>query len=76
VIEFPHEKGLTLVDAIARAGGFTRLARQNKVTLKRTNPDGTTRVETIDVEALLKGDSTETWPLQPGDVITVPERSI
>jgi polysaccharide biosynthesis/export protein len=76
VKEFPQELGLTLVEAISRAGGPTRLANLKKVTLKRTKPDGTTATDTVNVEELLKGDTTETWPLQPGDVINVPERSI
>ena len=75
-VQFPQEQGLTLVGAIARAKGGTRLANLKKVTLKRTNPDGTTTVETINVDELMKTDSTDSWPLQEGDVITVPERSI
>lgn len=74
VVFFPKEEGLTLLGAISRAGSFSRLADKKRVVLKRTMPDG--RIETfkIDVEELMKGDTSETWPLEPGDVITVPER--
>ena len=75
-VQFPQEQGLTLVEAIARAGGGTRLANLKKVVLKRAKPDGTTEAITINVEDLQKGESNETYPLQAGDVITVPERSI
>jgi polysaccharide biosynthesis/export protein len=75
-VQFPQEEGLTLVEAISRAGGQTRLANLKKVILKRTNSDGTVDVQTINVEDLMKTESTDTYPLQPGDVITVPERSI
>ena len=75
-VQFPQEQGLTLVEAISRAGGGTRLANLKKVVLKRAKPDGTTEAITINVEDLQKGDSNETYPLQAGDVITVPERSI
>jgi polysaccharide export outer membrane protein len=75
-VDFPQEQGLTLVDAISRAKGPTRLANMKKVVLKRTNPDGTTDVQTINVDDLMKTESKDTFPLQPGDVITVPERSI
>jgi len=75
-VDFPQEQGLTLVDAISRAKGPTRLANMKKVVLKRTNPDGTTEVQTINAEDLMKTDAKETFPLQPGDVISVPERSI
>ena len=74
VVPFPREQGLTLLDAISRAGSFNRLADKKHVTLKRTHPDGRTETFTINAEDLSKGDTTETWPLQPKDVITVPER--
>jgi len=74
VVLFPREQGLTLLDAISRAGSFNRLADKKHVTLKRTNADGKPVTFTINAEDLSKGDSTETWPLQPNDVITVPER--
>ncbi|MCX6952884.1 MAG: polysaccharide export protein [Verrucomicrobia bacterium] len=71
---FFQEQGLTLIDAISKAGGFTRLARKKEVTLKRTEPDGTTKTFTINCEELTKGATNSTWPLQPNDVIDVPER--
>ncbi len=74
LVPFPREQGLTLIDAISRAGGFTRLADKKHVTLKRTNADGTSDTFIINAEELMKGDTTATWPLQPNDVITVPER--
>jgi len=74
VVLFPREQGLTLLDAISRAGSFNRLADKKHVTLKRTNAEGKSDTFTINAEDLSKGDTTETWPLQPNDVITVPER--
>jgi polysaccharide export outer membrane protein len=71
---FPREQGLTLLDAISRAGSFNRLADKRHVTLKRTNADGKSETYTINAEDLAKGNTTETWPLLPNDVITVPER--
>ena len=76
VVPFPREQGLTLLDAISRAGSFNRLADKKHVTLKRTYSDGRTETFTINAEDLSKGESTETWPLQPRDVITVPERML
>lgn len=71
---FQQEQGLNLIAAISRAGSFNRLADQKRVTLKRTLPDGTSETKTINVEELMKGESNETYPLQPGDVINVKER--
>lgn len=76
VVLFQQEQGLILIDAISRAGSFNRLADKKRVTLKRTKNDGTTETVTINVEELMKGETTQTWPLQPGDVINVPEKII
>lgn len=74
VVLFPREQGLTLLDAISRAGSFNRLADKKHVTLKRTTADGESKTFTINAEEIAKGDTTETWPVLPNDVITVPER--
>lgn len=73
-VVLPPEEPMTLLDAIARAGGFNRLADRKRVRLSRTLPDGTTQTETINVDEIGEQGSTEGWPVQPGDNITVPER--
>lgn len=74
VVYFPKEEGLTLIGAISRAGSFNRLANKKQITLKRTSPDGQTETYRIDVDELMRGETADKWHLQPGDVITVPER--
>jgi polysaccharide biosynthesis/export protein len=74
VVLFKQEEGLILIAAISQAGSFNRLADKKRVTLKRTKTDGTVETFTINVEELMKGDTNQTWPLQPGDVINVPEK--
>jgi polysaccharide export outer membrane protein len=76
VVFFPQEQGLSLVEAIAQADGFTRLADKKRVTLRRTSPDGTTKTEIINMNELTKGEEGRAWPLQPGDIIDVPEKII
>jgi polysaccharide export outer membrane protein len=71
---FPQEQGLTLLDAISRAGGFTRLANRNQVKLTRTNADGKAETFIIDVDDLIKGKSSSSWPLLVNDIVFVPER--
>lgn len=73
-IKFPQEEGLTLVDAIARAGSFNRYADRRKVKLSRTDKDGLTVSEVIDVDELMESGTNDSWPLQRDDVIFVPER--
>lgn len=71
---FPLEQKLTLVEAIARAGGQSRLADLRKVRLTRTSAEGKTENFTVNVDDLMKGASGEPWFLIKGDVIFVPER--
>jgi len=73
-VEFPHEKGLTLIGAIARAGGFTRLADKSKVMLTRTNASGQRETIRVNANELIEGRSKEPWALTPDDSIFVPER--
>lgn len=68
-IQFPQERGLTIVDAISLAGGQTRLADLRRVRLTRNS-----EVITVDVDAMMKTNGREPLMLQPDDVIFVPER--
>lgn len=72
---FPQEKGLTIVEAIALAGGQTRLADLKKVRLTRKTADGDTVVEEIDVDALMRRGGRDAIALQRDDVIFIPERA-
>ena len=71
---FPQEQGLTLLDAVSRAGGFSRLANRSQVKLTRSNADGKSDTYVIDADDLIKGRSSNTWPLLVNDIIFVPER--
>jgi len=72
-VPFPPERGLTLLEAIARAGGFSRLADKSKVRIVRTDDKGVNTTYTINVDRLIDGRSSSSWPLQVDDVIQVPE---
>jgi len=77
----PPETVMTLRDLIQKAGGLAETANGSKVKITRTLPDGTTKVFTKDVEALLKGraspNSTDAnFPLEPDDIVYVPEKII
>ena len=73
-ITFLPEQSMTLLDAIARAGGFNRLADRKHVTLTRSGDDGKQEKTTINTDDLIQGNAQESWPLIKGDVIFVPER--
>ncbi len=70
----PPEKELSLLDAIARSGGFSRLANRTKVSLTRTLAGGQTENYSVNADQLVNGDNNTRWLVQDGDIIYVPER--
>lgn len=73
IVLFPQEQGLTLLDAVARVGGFSRLADRRKLKLTRV-VDGKTSTYIINADEIIEGNAREAWPLVQDDVIFVPER--
>lgn len=73
----PYAAGLSIVDAISQAGGFTPMARKNAVKVTRTEraEDGTetTTAYTVPVESIANGKA-RAFYLRPGDTVFVPER--
>jgi polysaccharide biosynthesis/export protein len=61
--EYPYRLGLTVMDAVASAGGFTYRANESKVYLRRAGASGE---ETISLDSPV--------PVFPGDNIRIPER--
>jgi polysaccharide export outer membrane protein len=77
--EIPSDEVLTLSKAILRAGGFGDYAEKHKVRVTRKSgaAAGQDKVFTVDVAAILEQGKTESdLPLEPGDLIYVPERLI
>lgn len=74
-IDFPIERGgLGLMTAIARAGGFTRVARTDAVRVMRT-VNGKDLSFTINVASYLNEKSAEQeFRLLPDDIVFIPER--
>ncbi len=68
--EMPLETSVTILDAIAQAGGFSRIANPSKVNVRR-KVDGKDTIIAINAKAIAKDSSKEAFYIQPGDVITV-----
>lgn len=64
-----YASGLTLLQAIDSAGGFTEFARRKKVSLRRVNG----QQYRIDCEQALQNHTLD-MPVYPGDSINVPKR--
>ncbi len=70
-----YRQGMTVLDAVLAAGGITQFTSSNKTKLYRRAGDETRMLDIRLGDILTKGDLTTNYPLQPGDVITLPERS-
>jgi len=69
--------GMTLFQAIQKAGGFTKTAHRKDVVLIRRGPDGKPTGRTIDVREIQTGAHPENdLALQPFDVVFVPRSKI
>ena len=72
-IEIPPEKPLTVLEAITSVGGFTDVANTSKVRVLRTE-NGKQKPIEVDVTQITKqGNKSMDIPLQPGDVVFVPQ---
>jgi polysaccharide biosynthesis/export protein len=73
-VSLPYRQGMTVLDAVLAAGGPTEFAAKDRTALhRRTEFDA--QSFSIPLSAILdRGDLTANHPVQPGDVITVPER--
>lgn len=70
--DIPSEETVTMLQAIAMAGGFTRLAVQGKVTVTRTL--GGKRSLTVDVKSAANDPTMQPFEILPDDTIFVAER--
>lgn len=71
----PYRQGMTVLDAVLAAGGTTEFAAADKTELYRKE-NGHTKAYAIRLDKILQnGILTTNYPVQPGDVITVPQRS-
>ena len=70
----PYEANMTILDVMLRVGGLTEFAAGNKTKLIRnqgTPTEATYRVRLSDL--MRRGDVSANVPVQPGDVIIVPQ---
>lgn len=69
---FPMSNGLTVVQAISLAGGFTPLASRNSVVVTRRR-NGELRRYEVAVDRMTRGE-VDDFPVTAGDIVYVPER--
>lgn len=69
----PHRQGLTLLEAVLEAGGFSPMARENRTSVVRKQQDDEDLVIPVRGKDLLQGDTTQNIELLPGDYVIVRE---
>ena len=67
-----EETPVTILDAIAEAGGYTNIANPAKVNVRRKGA-GAEQIFTINAKQMAKDSTQQPFYIQPGDVITVSE---
>ena len=76
-VSIPYRQGMTVLDAVLEAGGVTDFAAPNRTRLFRKQASAGTHSVAIKLGDILKSGELDTnIDVQPGDVITVPERAL
>lgn len=76
-VVFPADTtAMSIVEVIAAAGGLSRIAKGDAVRVTRHDPDAPEQTFTVNVDRMVegRGATAETFYLQPGDIVFVPER--
>ena len=75
-VSIPYRQGMTVLDAVLAAGGTTEFAAPDRTELYREGKNGVTTPYAVRLDNVLqKGDLATNYPVQPGDVVTVPMRA-
>lgn len=68
---FPYVKGMTALDAVLGAGGFTEFASQNSVEVVRQEGSGVKQFDVRLRDVIRGGELDKNLPLKPGDIVSV-----
>lgn len=74
-VSVPFRPGMTVLDAVLAAGGLTEFAAPDRSELHRKSGESVRTYEVKLDRILNRGDLATNYPVAPGDVITVPERT-
>ena len=72
---YPFEPGMSLLRLISLAGGFTELADDDSVTIRRKLKDGQVKIVELSVDDIIANRIPDV-PLQAGDSINVPKSAL
>lgn len=69
----PYRDGMTLLDAMIAVGGLAEFAAGNRAKVIRRSGDKQTEIKVRLDDLLNDGDVRQNMPLQPGDIVIIPE---
>ncbi len=69
----PYREGLTVMEAVLEAGGFTKFARMNSTVILRKNGDSHQRIDVKLDDLIDDGKLDQNIALKPGDYVVVKE---
>jgi polysaccharide export outer membrane protein len=72
--DFPQNESVNLLEAIAIAGGYTRLGAPSKVDLRRIE-NGSPKIFHFDADQMSKDSNKAPFEILPGDIITIGEKT-
>jgi polysaccharide biosynthesis/export protein len=72
--DFPQNESMNLLEAIAIAGGYTRLGAPSKIDVRRIE-NGSPRIYHLNAEEMSKDSKKQPFEVLPDDIITVGERT-
>ena len=68
---FTYQESMTIVEAVSKAGGFTKLAERRRVKVTRIR-NGAEQTFVVDLDRILEGRA-QNLVLEAGDVVFIPE---
>jgi len=71
---YPMGESTTVLEAIAKAGGYTERAGLGSVTITRKSEAKTSQVIKVNLKVIVEGDKSKDVILEPGDVVYLPEK--
>lgn len=74
-ISVAYREGMTVMDLVLNAGGLNSFASANDAGLYRKVGDNVVAIPVKLDDILLKGDITTNYTVNPGDIITIPEKT-
>ena len=75
-VSLSYRQGMTVLDVVLAAGGITEFASPDHTALYRRAGSDSTQSYPVRLGKILKqGEMATNYPVQPGDVVTVPQRA-